>query len=133
MTFIINPTNDPVLRRGERLARYGSMIPMLGVCLLFMSGIGVRYTRTQYTAIILVAAFLGQVIVWSGMYTLRRCEGWDSGVVSYLWSGGLFTALAVCFTWVFPAALLPWIPPVVATVAKRRLVRRREVETGSAG
>jgi hypothetical protein len=131
--FVSNPSNDPVLRRGERLTRYGSLIPALSLCLVNIAGAILHtietysITRVQYQSILLALTVVGQAIVWIGMDGLRRSQGWDSGILFYVWMGGLFTSLTVTFTGIFPPAVIPWIAPVVATVAKRRLLRRKRL------
>jgi hypothetical protein len=129
MAFIVNPTEDPVLRRGERMGRYGSLIPFLGVCVLSIAGglarmiTGETLTRPQYADAIGALVVVGQVVVWLGMHYLRRCLGWNSGISFYLWAGGFFTSLAICYTTVFPLALIPWVAPIVASLARRRMVK----------
>src|SRR5437879_3717203 len=136
MAFIENPTNDPVLRRGERLGRYGSMIPILSwavmnlVLVIASPFAKLSPSKVAYVLLYLLFAVSGQVIVWMGMNKLRRCEGWDSGIVFYLWAGGFTTALVLVGTGIFPLAVLPLIAPIVATVAKRRMLRRKQVSNG---
>lgn len=128
--FIENPDGDVELRRAERLVRYGSVIPAIGLCVANIVGILVhaitvhQVTRSEYVSVILVSSAVGQTAVWAGLLSLRRCEGWDSGVVFYLWAGGFFTSLTVCATGTMLAALLPWVPPFVGSLARRRLRRR---------
>lgn len=130
MASIENPKCDPVLGRGERMGRYGSMIPFFAVCLLFVvAGVvktvtGAEISRTGYVWSILIPTAIGQVIVWLGMVDLRRCNGWDSGIVFYLWAGGFFTSLAICYAGIYWLALIPWVAPVVAGVARGRVGRR---------
>ncbi|MEU6174431.1 hypothetical protein ABZ832_21230 [Streptantibioticus parmotrematis] len=137
MAFIENPDGNPFISRGERAVRYGSLLPILGCFLVILSTDVVTYSRLQYFAAAMAFVLTGQALVWVGMHFLRRGDGWDSGILYYLWAGGVMTtiatygtALAVYNAIVFPPALIPWIPPVVATVAKRRLLRRRGVGAG---
>ncbi|MDI5971810.1 hypothetical protein POF50_021150 [Streptomyces sp. SL13] len=132
-----NGIDDPLLRRGEGAARIGSAIPFGLTCLFFvLQGIikafgGVDLPILSYYLSIAAACFVGQLIVWVSMFYLWRCEGWDSGVLFYLWAGGFFTSLSICYTWVFPAALIPWIAPITASVAKRRMAVRSQAEPRS--
>ncbi len=111
-----------------------SLIPALSVCVINVMGILLHaltwyeVTRNQYAYFILTFVFVGQALVWASIRYLRRCEGWESGITFYLWAGGFFTALAVCATAIFPLALLPWLAPIVASTAKRQLVRRKTAE-----
>jgi hypothetical protein len=133
--FIAASTGSPVLRRGERLGRYGSAVPILGTFLVIFSTDVIRYTKMQYLFAVIGISLVGQVMVWIGMENLRRCKGWDSGIVFYLWAGALMTTIAVYGTvlslygvTVFPPAILPWVAPVVGSLARRRLVRGRRGE-----
>ena len=136
MAFIRNPSNDPVLRRAERIARFGSMLPALGWALLNLFGgflsMASRHalSRSQYVELVAALGAFGQIIVWVGMCRLRGCRGWSSGIDAYLWSGGMLTCLVVGGTLLAaglpaacPAALIPWGAPLAATVAKRRARR----------
>jgi CDP-diglyceride synthetase len=136
--WISNPDNDPVLRRGEVLSRYGSCIPLVALGVLNIIA-ATYHTATNHhfdwgvaKAIILGFAALGQLMVWVGMEYLRRSAGWASGIVFFLWAGALFTSLTIGFTWIFPLTVIPWIAPIVATIAKARLTRRKRVEEGTA-
>ncbi|MBY8884887.1 hypothetical protein K7472_08500 [Streptomyces sp. PTM05] len=143
MAFIVNPNDDPEISRSERIARYGSMVPslawaLLNFTLVLLSPLSKSLiSRGQYVAVVLAFAVLGETVVWIGMNSLRRSAGWDCGIIGYLWSGALMTSLVAGGTLLtigskatYVAALIPWIPPVVATVAKRRLLRRRGVGAG---
>jgi hypothetical protein len=136
MAFIENPANDPVLRKAERIARLGSMLPALGWALLNLLGgflslaSRLALSRSQYVEIVAALGVLGQIIVWIGMSRLRLCRGWASGIDAYLWSGGMLTFLVVGGTLLAaglpaacPAALIPWGAPLAATVAGRRARR----------
>lgn len=137
MAFIEYATNDPVLRRGQLLGRCGSAIPALcwaamNLGFVIMSPFAKVYpSRSMYVFLCLLFTVVGQAIVWGGMNTLRRCEGWDSGIVSYLWSGGFATSLVVGGTGILPLTVIPWIAPITASVAKRRLLRRKRLKGGA--
>ena len=133
--WISTPDSDPVLRRGEALGRYGSAIPALTLCALNIAA-AVYHTATNrpfpwgpMLALTLGFTVLGQLMVWVGMEFLRRSGGWRSGIVFFLWAGALFTTLTIGFTGVLPLMVVPWIAPVVATIAK---ARRKRAEEGTA-
>lgn len=100
--------------------------------------VGSVITRSGYVASVIVFVIVGEVIVWIGMANLRSCGAWDCGITTYLWSGGLLTSIVVGGTLLsvssriaYAAALLPWVAPVVASVARRRLVRGRRGESAA--
>ncbi|MDI5965071.1 hypothetical protein [Streptantibioticus silvisoli] len=138
MAFIENPQNDPVLRRGERLGRYGSLLPVMGTFAVIFSTDLVRYTKSEYLAAVLCLAAIGQTVTWVGMLSLKRSAGWDSGIIFYLWAGAFVTTIALYGTVVslfglrlFLPALIPWIAPITASVAKRRMAVRSQAESRS--
>lgn len=136
--FISNPANDLVLKRGERFARIGSAIPWLAVAVLNIVAATVyaamnrRLPWEAIVAAIVTLAGLGQVMVWAGMECLRRSAGWDSGIVFFLWMGGFFTSGTFVYIGILPLAVIPWIAPIIATIAKLRLVQRKRVKEGAA-
>jgi hypothetical protein len=125
MANAIEIKRNLALRRGERFGRYGSLVPVFGMFVVIFSTDLVHYTKAQYFAAVLSAAFAGQVLVWIAMLNLKRCEGWDSGILFYLWSGGLLTSVSVYGTAIatydmvlFVPALIPWVAPVVGSLAR---------------
>ena len=135
--WISNPDNDPVLKRGERLGRFGSCFPLLAMAVLnivaatYHTAMNRSFDWGVVQVIILGFVALGQVIVWTAMEYLRRSQGWASGIVFFLWVGALFTTLTLLYIGIFPPMVIPWVAPIVATVAKARLARRKRVEEGT--
>jgi hypothetical protein len=116
------------------MARYGSMSAALGWALLNLTMVCVSpltksaITRGQYVGAIIGFGVLGQLLTWAGMIGLRQCDGWRCGILPYIWSGALLTSIVVGGTLLSAApdqaylgALIPWIAPVVGTVARGRV------------
>ncbi|MGW8380236.1 hypothetical protein [Streptomyces sp. ODS28] len=130
---IHNPDDDPVLRRGERLVRYGGMLPLVAVLAYIVIG-GIvgqllnvdkdLWQNIHYTWVSVVVG-LGQIAIWLGMYFVQRSRGWESNVLTYFWVGGIVNTIAVVQLFVMGLLWIPWVAPVVATIAKRRSVKRR--------
>jgi hypothetical protein len=136
--WISNPDSDPLLRRGEVLGRYGSCIPFVALGVLaiisatYHTATNHYFDRGVVQAIVLGFVALGQLMVWAGMEYLRRAAGWANEILFFLWVGAFFTSGTLAYAQIFPFTVIPWIPPILATIAKWRLARRKRVEEGTA-
>ncbi|MGW8378620.1 hypothetical protein [Streptomyces sp. ODS28] len=130
---IHNPDGDPVLRRGERLVRYGGMLPMLAVlAYIVIAGLASHLVhidrdlwRNAYYAWVAAVVGAGQIAIWLGMYFVQRSRGWESNVLTYFWVGAVVNTIAVVQLFTVSLLWIPWVAPVLATLAKRRSVQQR--------
>lgn len=131
MFFVSDTTDDPLLALSDKLVRWGAVVPFGGLVVIALSARLVDPSRDVYVAEMLALSVLGQLLVWLGMYGLRRTQGWDSGVFFYIGFGGVMNALAVASTGIVYLAPIPLLAPATAGFAKVRL-RRRRVRAGEA-
>lgn len=116
-------TDDPILALGDKLVRWGALVPTAGFCVLGLASRLVISSRSEWVWSVLTLSAIGQVGVWVGMYLLRRSRGWASGVLFYLWSGGLLAAMVAGSTAIPAVIPIPLAAPLVATVARFRMRR----------
>jgi hypothetical protein len=69
-------------------------------------------------------AGVGQTLIWRGMRGVQQAGGWLSGVVSYVWVGGVLNGWALAFTGYFTLLPIPLVAPLVATFARWRMRHR---------
>ncbi len=118
---------------GRSLARFGSVFPFAVLAVINIAaavvnsatGHGIAWGVTD--AVILGCAAIGQIAVWTALAVLRKDAGRDTGILVYLWLGGAFTALALLSTSVFYLAVIPFLPPLAATIARTRSRSRTPV------
>ncbi|WP_188279937.1 hypothetical protein [Streptomyces sp. CBMA29] len=104
------------------------MVPFAGLGLLAVTAPLLRPSRFTFTVETLSLSATGQLLLWCGMFGLFRMRGWASGVLAYIWLGGLFNALAVASTGIVYLAPVPLLAPATAWLAKVRLRRRHPAE-----
>ncbi|MFF7155545.1 hypothetical protein [Streptomyces sp. NPDC008139] len=121
-------TNASLLARSDKLVRWGAVVPFGGLCLISVTARLTDLSRTVFVAEMLSLSCAGQLLVWLGMHGLRRSRGWDSGVLFYVWLGGLMNALAVASTGIVYLAPIPLLAPATAWLAKVRLRRKPPAE-----
>jgi hypothetical protein len=124
-------TDDPELARGDKLVRWGSSVPTLGFCVLGLTSRLVISSRSQWVAAMLILSAIGQLGVWWGMNSLRRSRGWDSGVLFWIWAGGVLAAIVAASTAIPAVVPVPLLAPLVATFARFRM-RRAAKKVGAA-
>jgi hypothetical protein len=116
-------TDDPLIARGDKLIRWGAFIPMFGFVVIGLTARLLTPTKATFVVEMLCLSAVGQVLVWLGMNDLRRRRGWDSGVMFYIWSGGVLATIAAATAAIPLLAPIPLVAPVVATVARWRMRR----------
>jgi hypothetical protein len=65
------------------------------------------------------------------MNSLRRSRGWDSGVLFWIWAGGVLAAIVAASTAIPAVVPVPLLAPLVATFARFRM-RRAAKKVGAA-
>ncbi|MFC4033640.1 hypothetical protein ACFO3J_19440 [Streptomyces polygonati] len=116
-------TDDPLIARGDKLIRWGAFIPMFGFVVIGLTARLLTPNRSAFVIEMLLLSVVGQVLVWLGMNALRRRNGWDSGVMFYIWSGGILSTIAAATTAIFAVMPIPLLAPIVATFFRWRMHR----------
>ncbi|WP_329132921.1 hypothetical protein OG552_14465 [Streptomyces sp. NBC_01476] len=80
-------------------------------------------SRSTFVTEMLGLSAVGQVLVWLGMNDIRRRTGWDSGVMFYIWSGGVLSTIAAATTAIPAVVPIPLLAPLIATFARWRMRR----------
>jgi hypothetical protein len=117
-------TDDPLIARGDKLIRWGAFIPMFGFIVIGLTARLLVPSRATFVVEMLCLSACGQALVWLGMNDLRRRRGWTSGVMFYIWSGGVLATIASATTAIPAVAPIPLLAPLVATFARWRMHRR---------
>lgn len=122
-----DPENIGKPNTGHKLVRIGGPLAPAGTIAVMFAGAAVNailgdgaFTTDRFKVAIGVLSLAGQLLIWAGMHQVRRARAWHSGVTEYLWFGAIFTTFPLCAFLPYPALLVPWVAPVVATLAKRR-------------
>lgn len=124
--YVSNTNGDPLLARSDKLIRAGGLVPFAGLGLVAVTARLLDPSRFAFTLEMLSLSAIGQLLVWCGMFGLFRVRGWASGVLSYIWLGGLWNAMAVASTGIIYLAPIPLLAPATAWLAKIRLRRGRD-------
>jgi hypothetical protein len=122
--FACETSHDPLLARSDKFIRAGALVAPLGLCTVAMTARLLDPTRHVFVVEMLCLSAIGQALVWWGLNGVRRSKGWDSGVVSYVWTGGILNAMAVSSTEVLVLSPIPLIAPLVAAFARQRFHRK---------
>jgi hypothetical protein len=122
--FECDTSNNPLLARSDKFVRVGGLVSPLGLCLIAVTARLLDPSRQDFIREVLCLTAAGQALTWWGMDGIRRSQGWCSGVVSYVWAGGVMTGLAVSSTAIIALAPIPLLAPLVATFARWRMHRR---------
>ncbi|SEN07909.1 hypothetical protein SAMN05216267_1001168 [Actinacidiphila rubida] len=121
--FDTETSHDPLLARSDKLIRLGALVAPVGLCLFAMTSRLWNPTKLEFELVMFSLAGVGQVLVWRGMRGVYLTRGWLSGVVAYVWLGGVLNAWALAFTGSFSLLPAAFVAPLVATVARFRMRR----------
>lgn len=106
-------------------------MPTMGFCVLGITSRLVISSRAEWVVAMLALSAIGQVGIWCGMNSLRRSRGWDSGVLFWIWVGGVLAAMVAGSTAIPAVMPIPLLAPLVATFARWRM-RRDAKQAGAA-
>lgn len=116
-------TDDRLIARGDKLIRWGAFLPMFGFVVIGLTARLLTPSRSTFVTEMLGLSAVGQVLVWLGMNDIRRRTGWDSGVMFYIWSGGVLSTIAAATTAIPAVVPIPLLAPLIATFARWRMRR----------
>jgi hypothetical protein len=125
----VDLTDDPIIERSTKLIRLGAGLPPLGAILTLVVLRIVDGTSSQLAFSTGALVFLGELLVWTGMYGLWKSQGWASGVIFFLAVGGVLSAQTLYLTGIPVLMPIPLVAPLVAWWAKKRL--QHQVRTGA--
>lgn len=122
--FPSDATDDPLLARSDRLIRIGAAIPMLGFGAIAVTARLLAPSHATFVLEMLLVSLSAQTLTWSGIAGVWRCSGWTSGVLFYIWFGGVMGVMSLVATAIPAIIPIPLLAPLVATIARWRAVRR---------
>lgn len=121
--FACETSHDPLLARSDKRIRLGAIFAPVGLGLIAITARLLNPTKVEFDLEMFCLASVGQGLVWWGMLGVQRTNGWLSGVVAYVWLGGVLNGWALAFTGYFALLTLPLLAPLVATFARWRMRR----------
>ncbi|SCE45312.1 hypothetical protein GA0115240_163538 [Streptomyces sp. DvalAA-14] len=96
---------------------------MLGLCVIALTARLLDPSRLTFALEMAGLSAIGQLLTWAGMHGVWRSNGWDSGVLLYVWLGGFLGGMALTSAGGWVLTPIPLVAPLVATLARWRLHR----------